>query len=315
MGGAARAPVIGVGDQLKITIFEAGPDGLFSTADSKNTSITVIVQPDGKAALPYVGEVIFAGRTLEQSRQAVLHSLANKAVEPDVIISTEGSPSRTVAVSGTVHKPSLVPLDLTAEKITEVIAKAGGPASEPYESYVTLVRGRKTGTALLQNLIDNPSENIYVEPKDQIFVSKDPRTFTALGAFGKSGRVPFGARNLNLLEAVALVGGGDDTQTDAKGYFVFRYEEPEIVSDLLGAQHFDELIARGMTSDKDGRYPIVYRFDMSVADSLIVGQTFPVKSRDVIYSSRHPSIDYLKFVNLLSRTMSVAHQGVDTFDN
>ena len=312
MGGTAQRPVIGVGDVLKITIFEAGPDGLFSTAESKHTVIDLIVQPDGKAAIPYVGEVTFAGRTLEQARQAVLRSLANKAVEPDVIISSAESPSRTVAVSGAVNKPSLVPLGLTAEKITEVIARAGGPDSQPYESYVTLVRGRKTGTALLQNLIDNPSENIYVESKDQIFVSKDPRTFTALGEFGKNGRIPFGANDLNLLEAVALVGGGADQATDAKGYFVFRYEEPEIVADLLGPQRFHDLVSRGMVSNKDGRYPIVYRFDMSVADSLIVGQTFPIKSRDVIYASRHPTVDYLKFMKLLSTTMSTVNQGAST---
>lgn len=31
IGGAARNVVIGVGDQLRVTIFEAGADGLFST--------------------------------------------------------------------------------------------------------------------------------------------------------------------------------------------------------------------------------------------------------------------------------------------
>ena len=78
IGGAARNVVIGVGDQLRVTIFEAGADGLFSTQDSKKTDIDVVVQPDGKAAIPYVGQVQFSGRTLEQARQAVLSALANK---------------------------------------------------------------------------------------------------------------------------------------------------------------------------------------------------------------------------------------------
>ncbi|GCA52260.1 hypothetical protein KGO5_04725 [Sinorhizobium sp. KGO-5] len=30
---------------------------------------------------------------------------------------------------------------------------------------------------------------------------------------------------------------------------------------------------------------------MTKPDSLIVGQTFPVKNRDVIYASCHPSVD------------------------
>ncbi|MBO3762516.1 polysaccharide export protein [Ciceribacter sp. L1K23] len=310
LGGAATRPVIGVGDRLRITIFEAGADGLFSTSDSKQTNIEVVVQPDGKAAIPYVGMVTFAGRTLEEARQAVLGSLANKAVEPDVIVNALESSSRTVAVAGAVGHPSVVPLGLTAEKISEVIARAGGPEAEPYESYVTLVRGQRTGSVLLQTLLDNPSENIYVEPKDQIFVSRDPRTFTVLGEVWKNGRIPFGANEVNLLEAIALAGGGADARADARGYFVFRYEEPEIVSDLLSAERFHDLVAKGMKPNKDGKYPIVYRFDMSVADSLIIGQTFPIKNRDVIYASRHPSVDFVKFMTMIRQPVGIADDAV-----
>ena len=61
MGSRNIAPTIGVGDVLQVTIFEAGPDGLFSTVDNKSTPITAVVQPDGNAAIPYVGQVKFAG--------------------------------------------------------------------------------------------------------------------------------------------------------------------------------------------------------------------------------------------------------------
>ena len=50
-GGPGRA-VIGIGDQLKVTIFEAGADGLFSTSEQKQTPIEIVVQPDGTAAIP-----------------------------------------------------------------------------------------------------------------------------------------------------------------------------------------------------------------------------------------------------------------------
>ena len=51
-GGGVGTPVIGVGDELSVTIFEAGPDGLFSTTNSKATTIPVIVQPDGHGQIP-----------------------------------------------------------------------------------------------------------------------------------------------------------------------------------------------------------------------------------------------------------------------
>ncbi|MGF0539547.1 polysaccharide biosynthesis/export family protein [Agrobacterium sp. ES01] len=315
LGGAAKSPVIGVGDQLQVTIFEAGSDGLFSTSDSKQAKLNVIVQPDGSAAIPYVGLVRFAGKTLEQARQSVLKSLVNKAVEPDVIISSASAPSRTVTVSGAVNKPSQVPLGLIGERMTEVIAQAGGPATQPYETYVTLVRGQKTGTVLLQTLIENPSENIYIEPKDQIFVTKDPRTYTALGSVWQNARIPFGSNDLNLLEAIAQAGGGNDQLVDAKGYFVFRYEEPEIVADLLAPNRFHELVSKGMKPNKDGRYPIVYRFNMANADSLIVGQSFPIKNRDVIYASRHPSVDIVKFLTIVGKPVAIARSVQVIADN
>ncbi|MBB3453652.1 polysaccharide export outer membrane protein [Rhizobium sp. BK313] len=315
IGGSVGRVVIGVGDSLKVTIFEAGADGLFSTAQSKQVSLDIVVQPDGTAAIPYAGTVKFAGKTLEQARQAILAALATKAVEPDVIVTSTGTASRTVTVSGAVGRPSLVPLDLTGEKITQVIAKAGGPVTQPYETYVTLVRGNRTGTALLKSIIEHPTEDIYVQPGDQIFLVRDPRTFSLLGAIKGDGRLEFGANDLNLLEAVALGHGAIDEAANAQGFFLFRYEEPEIVQSLLGAARFQELVRKGMSPDSKGRYPIVYKFDMSHPDSLIVGQTFPVKSRDVIYVSRHPSVDIRKFLTLVGTPLNIASQGAATAVN
>ena len=315
IGGSVGRVVIGVGDSLKVTIFEAGADGLFSTAQSKQVSLDIVVQPDGTAAIPYAGTVKFAGKTLEQARQAILAALATKAVEPDVIVTSTGTASRTVTVSGAVGRPSLVPLDLTGEKITQVIAKAGGPVTQPYETYVTLVRGNRTGTALLKSIIEHPTEDIYVQPGDQIFLVRDPRTFTLLGAIKGDGRLEFGANDLNLLEAVALGHGAIDEAANAQGFFLFRYEEPEIVQSLLGIARFQELVRKGMSPDSKGRYPIVYKFDMSHPDSLIVGQTFPIKSRDVIYVSRHPSVDIRKFLTLVGTPLNISSQGAATAVN
>jgi polysaccharide export outer membrane protein len=136
-----------------------------------------------------------------------------------------------------------------------------------------------------------------------------------MGSVRGDGRLEFGANDLNLLEAVALGHGADDDSSNAKGFFLFRYEEPDIVRSLLGPARFQELLRKGMVADPKGRYPIVYRFDMSHPDSLIVGQTFPVKSRDVIYVSRHPSVDIRKFLTLVGTPLGIASQGAATAVN
>ncbi|HET7412040.1 MAG TPA: polysaccharide biosynthesis/export family protein [Pararhizobium sp.] len=299
-GGSAARAVIGVGDELRITIFEAGTDGLFSTTESKQTVLDVVVQPNGKAAIPYVGEIRFAGRTLEQARQAILAGLKGKAVEPDVIVANEKPASRSVTVAGAIHASGMIPLDLKGDQITEVVAKAGGPVNPPYETYITLTRGHRSARVLLKNILENPSEDIYVHPDDQIFVTYDPRTFTALGETVKNDRIPFGADDVNLIEAIALAGGGRPSRIDARGYFIFRYEDKDVVEALIGLARFNELLAKGMAPDKYGRYPVVYHIDMDRPDSLIVGQNFPIRNHDVIYASRHPSVDIETFMRIIS---------------
>lgn len=306
-GGGGGTPVIGVGDSLQVTIFEAGPDGLFSTADHKSTTIPVVVQPDGHGQIPYVGSVRFAGMTLDAARATIVDALKAKAVEPDVIVAMAGNASRTVSVLGDVRNASVVPLGLNAQHLTEVLALAGGPAKPPYDTYVTLKRDGRSSSVLLQSVVDNPREDIVIKPDDRIYVTYDPQTFSALGQTKASGKIPFAAASLSLVEAAALAGGGNVATADPKGYFVFRYEYEDVYRSVVGDDRFRDLIARGMTADSEGRYPIVYRLDLAQTQSYIVAQTFPVRNKDVIYLARHVATDFAKFLTLVSSGSSAAY--------
>jgi polysaccharide export outer membrane protein len=312
IGGGAITPNIGPGDLLQITIFEAGPDGLFSTASNKSTTFSVTVQPDGNASIPYVGSIKFAGGSLESVRSKIASQLKSRAVEPDVIVSLVQNASRTASVNGTVGKASIVPLGLKPERVMEVLANAGGPQGAPYETYIALTRKGKTGKALVQTLVSDPSENIYVRPGDQFYVSVEPQTFSVLGSTGKSAKIPFAAEKVSLVEAAALAGGSDISLADPKGYFVFRYEYAGVLKSILGEQRFEELKQKGITSNGNGMFPMVYRIDMRKPENYIIGQTFQLRNKDVLYLSRHPSSDIIKFMSLLSSTLNVA-RGVSNF--
>lgn len=309
MGGRPESATVGIGDRLLVSIFEAGAEGLFSTSKSKAAKIPVVVQPDGKAAIPYVGEVRFAGLTLEQARRAIVEALKGKAVEPDVIVTSLDTASRNVTVTGAVNAASVVPLSLAGEKLTDVITKAGGVRGETYDTFVTVTRGNKSGTVLMSALIDNPTENIWVQSGDEITLVRDPRQFTVLGAVKSNKRQAFGSRDLSLIEAVGMSRGGNDLATDAEGFFVFRYEEAEIAASLLGRSRYDAMLKKGMRPDSHGRVPLVYRLDMSRPDSLLVGQTFPVNNRDIIYVSRHLTTDISKFFGIVGQPLRVANTG------
>jgi polysaccharide export outer membrane protein len=311
-GGQTSTAVIGAGDVLEVVIYEAGADGLFSTSERKATPLTVTVQPDGTASIPYVGSIRFAGKTVEQARLAIVDALQNKAIEPDATVSISQNVSRTVAVNGDVGGPGIIPLKQSGNRITEVIAMAGGARNAPYDTAVTVTRGDLSAKVMLQLLLDSPGENIYAAPGDQIYLSHEPQTFTVLGSTPKVGKVPFGSERLTLVEASAMAGGGDNSTADPKGYFVFRFEDEDVYTSLVGSARFAELIAGGMRPDEEGRFPIVYRIDMSRPQSFLTGQIFPVNNRDVVYISRSPSIDFQRFIGLVSSPIGLANsvQGV-----
>lgn len=313
-GRSSSAAVIGTGDVLEVVIYEAGADGLFSTSERKATPLSVTVQPDGRASIPYVGSLRFSGRTVEEARLAIVSALQEKAIEPDVTVSIAQNVSRTVAVNGTVGAPGLIPLTQAGNRITEVIALAGGASNPPYDTAVSVTRGGVSAKVNLQLLIDSPAENIFAQPGDQIYLSNEPQTFTVLGSTSKVGKIAFGSERLTLVEASAMAGGGDNSSADPKGYFVFRFEDEEVYRTLVGSARFEELLSNGMSVNDEGRYPIVYRIDMSRPQSFLTGQIFPVNDRDVVYISRSPSVDFQRFIGIVSAPIGLARSAVSLAD-
>ncbi|MBB1250084.1 polysaccharide biosynthesis/export family protein [Rhizobium sp. G21] len=306
VGGTNGQPVIGVGDELQVTIFEAGADGLFSTSERKQTTIPVIVQPDGNGQIPYAGAVRFAGKTLDGAREEIAAALKAKAVEPDVIVGMSKNTSRTASVQGAVNQPNIIQIGLSPLPLTSAIAMAGGASKPSYDTYVTVTRGRKSGTVLLQSIIDNPRDDINVSPRDKIFLTYDPQSFTVLGSTEKTGKISFQASSISLVEATAMAGGAKLTIADPAGYFIFRYENEAVYREVVGESRFRQLLSKGMMANKDGRYPIVYRIDMNDPQSYIVTQSFPVRNKDVLYLSRHPATDFAVFMRLIGGPVSVA---------
>jgi polysaccharide biosynthesis/export protein len=295
---------IGPGDVLNVTIFEAGPDGVFSTADKKSVNVDLTIQENGRISIPFAGTVKAAGQTLEQLRQAIAGQLKGRAVEPDVIVNVKSSSTNAVVVNGDVRSASKVALITGRERILDVIGQAGGPSNPPYDTYISLSRGKNTRTSLLQTLIDKPRENIHVQKDDAIYLSYDPRTFLALGAVGKKGKHKFGTGNLSLAGAIGIAEGLEDARSNPAGYFIFRYEYKDVIKKLVKdgvvpADSVSRLVDNPNVVDDLGRIPVVYRIDLKNPDSLFVAQRFTVRNGDVVYAARHIAVDLQKIFGIV----------------
>ena len=303
--GAGLGQLIGVGDTLAVSIFEAGADGLFSTIERKQTDLIVVVDNSGKISVPYGGNINVAGFTTREVRDAINERLQKRALEPDVLVRIADNQSRTVTVSGAVASSKKVPLGARGLRVLDAIALAGGATHEPYDTYVSLTRGSQREVVLLQTVVDSPRENIFVRPNDVIYLYHGPRTFSALGSVKKEGRIPFASRRLNLIEAVALAGGLDDTESNPQGFFLFRYEYASVVYELThgaGPVPVETNGAKGPSAA--GYVPVVYRFDLNNPDTYLFAQAFPVRDKDVVYVAHQYSVEFDKFLSILNKSLT-----------
>lgn len=303
--GIPLEPKIGVGDSVSIMIWEAGGNGLFSqssmlssvpgtqsmsTGSRPATIPDQIVPRDGLITLPFDGRVPAAGRTPFELQQDIQHRLQGKAVDPQVIVTISQSIANTVTISGSVGKPSLVPLSPHGEHLLDVIAAAGGYQSPDYETFVRLSRHGVTVTIPLTSLIEDPVENVYAWPGDTITLTQVPRVFEAFGATAKNADIPFDAGKISLAQALGKASGLLDERADPAGVFLIRYEPAGLVSQLTGAITRESLTAQ---------VPVIYHIDLNDLKSYFLAQQFAVRDKDILYVANASTDTIQKFFQLL----------------
>jgi polysaccharide export outer membrane protein len=297
--GRPPQPKIGIGDSLVISIWEAAGGGLFGTSPTDHVSagsrsVTIpeqVVGRDGGVSVPFADRVPAAGRLPVEVQKAIEQRLAEKAIEPQVIVTVTKSLSNSVTVAGEVVSGTRVPLSLKGDHLLDLIAAAGGARSPVYETFVRLSRDGITATIPMEALVSDPAENIYAYPSDVLTLVRLPQSFTAFGATGLNTQVNFTAERMTLVEALAKAGGLQDLRSDPGGVFLFRFEPPGIVNALGRPQ---------LHTGPDGSSPVVYRLDLSDAKSYFLAQRFAMHDKDIIYVANADLNELQKFFTLLN---------------
>jgi polysaccharide export outer membrane protein len=175
------------------------------------------------------------------------------------------------------------------EKLLDAIAAAGGVKQAINKITIQLARNGVVHSMPLESVIKDPSQNISLAAGDVITAYFQPYSFTALGATGQNQEVAFEGQGISLVQALARVGGLQDNRADAKGVFVFRFEDPDAVPEQ----------ARGGIRTEDNKVPVIYRMNLAQGSAFLTAQTFPMKNKDVVYVSNASSVELQKFLNIL----------------
>ncbi|WOH53643.1 polysaccharide biosynthesis/export family protein [Bradyrhizobium sp. sBnM-33] len=303
---AKPTQVVGVGDVLNVSIFEAAPGGLFTpgqAAGARPGNFVDLppqaVDQKGSIYVPYAGEIPSAARTIPEIQQAIVARLRNRAIEPQVVVSLNQQHSSVVSVLGDVNTPGVLALNSVGERLLALIARAGGPKYEAIESYVTLQRDGKRVKVLLSRVVHDPRENIFIRPNDVIFLTRESPTFTALGAlnqnvFGFNSEIPFDVETLTLAQAMGKAGGLNDNQSDPSELYVYRYED----------RHFLEKLGVDTTRFTFDRVPTIYRLNLRDPSGMLLAAGFQMRSKDVMYVANAKVVDYYKLLLLINNTTS-----------
>lgn len=298
--------IIGPGDVVDVTIWEAPPAMLFGaiTLDPAAGPVTTrgvtfpeqMVTSDNTIAIPFAGRVSVRERTTQEIEREIVVRLYGKANQPQVLVRVIKNNSSNVTIVGEVNNSTLMALTPKGERLLDALATSGGVKQTTNRMAVQLSRANMTATMALHSIIQDPKQNILLKPGDVVTALYQPQTFSVLGATGKNEEVPFEAQGISLAQALARSGGLVDNRADARGVFIFRFEDAK----LIDADH-------PLTAGADGTVPVIYQVDLRDPASFFVTQNFPVQNHDVIYVANSPEAEFSKFMKLL---ISVAMPGL-----
>lgn len=298
--GAAQDPVIGPGDLLDIVLWEAPPAALFGQASfvpgldpgaQARPLLQQVVDTQGAVTVPFVGRLEVAGRTPAEVEREIVRRLKGRANDPQAVVKLAGNESRNVTVLGEVAVSRRVPIGPRGEKLLEILASAGGTRAPIAQTSVQVTREGLSANMPLEAVINDPAQNIRLQPNDVVTVLHQPYSFVALGAFNKSAEIAFEGRGISLAEAIARAGGLRDSRANVGAVYVFRLEP---------AAAFEPTQIAAAPRTRDGRVPVVYRLNLRDGRGFFIAQDFRMRDKDVLYVSVAPGADVRDFLSTIT---------------
>lgn len=287
--------LVGPGDVLNITIYEAGVS-LFGKGATRLGSGSpgipsadqsaggerlpgVRVDDEGFVRLPFVGRLHAAGHTTTELQNMIRNGLRGMSQDPQVMVSIDQSITNSVVLAGEVNRPGRLVLSTNRETLNDTIALAGGYKGEAKDIVARVDRGSNVFEIRMSDLLDHPDRDVRIAPSDRITLISKPESFSVLGAPNRAEEIHFPRGRISVAEAIALAGGANPSQGDAAAIFIFRY------------------VPAGDGTEQ----PVVYHLNMMQPAALLLSQRFMMKDKDLLYVGNAQANQPTKMVQLISQ--------------
>lgn len=284
--------LIGVGDVLSISIYEAGVK-LFGGEGGAPSIATATALPTanverlpqlrvdstGNIRIPFGGVVRAAGRTTAELETLIRGALRGMSQNPQILVAIIDEVTNSVIVGGEVGKPGRLVLSTNQETLSDATALAGGYKGDAKDLAVRVERAGASVDLRLSDVLASSDMDFRIVPGDRITVTRKPRSFAVMGAAGKTDQIAFPSASVSLAEAIAQAGGSNPNTGDPKAIFVFRFVKDE---------NGDEV-------------PVVYHLNMMQAGTYFLAQKFAMRDKDILYIGNAEANQPSKFISILSQ--------------
>jgi polysaccharide export outer membrane protein len=254
--------------------------------------------------VPYAGLIKAAGRTAVDVQNSIVAAIRNRAIEPQATVTLTHQNTSLISVFGEVNTPSRFGASASGagDRVLDAITRAGGIKDQGFATWVMLERDGKRATVPFENLVGDPTNNVYVQPGDRIYVYQEQQKFLALGATGLSGQFNFDDWRINLAQGVGKAGGLLDNQADPAAVFLYR-PEPKDVAERLGVD-----VSKFATAT----VPVIFSVNFRDPGGFFLASKTQMRNGDIIFVSNARSVEVTKFLNYLQVIMATTDGAVTT---
>lgn len=270
----STAQVIRPGDSLDVLVWDSGESSLLTGPQERVAKLPSIrVSEQGTIFVPYVGKIKVSGRTPDSARSLVQRQL--EAIVPSAqvqIAMTEGR-SNSIDLVGGVNDPGNVMMPDQNFTVLAAISAGGGVSTALENPQIKLVRGSNIYATSVDRLYDNPALDTRLHGGDKLIVEDDRRYFLSLGAAGREAQFPFNRDDVSALDALAIIGGVNDSRADPQGILILR-------------EYSTSAVSAGTSGPSNTR--VVFTLDLTTSDGLFSAGNFLIRSGDLVLATESP---------------------------
>ncbi len=285
-------PLLQAGDTISLIIWDNDETSLLGSGDNAIQMPNLNVSSKGTVFLPYADEVYVAKMTPDEARVAIQQKLTTILPTAQVQLQFASGSNNSVELVSGFPNPGSYPLMNRSTSLTSILALGGGIPDSMPNPQINLSRDGKLYRVSAETLLSHPELDTTMRGGDKVFLQPEKRYFLSLGAAGKEELVTFPKDHISALDAMALIGGVNQSTANPKGILILRdYPESAVRAD-----------GRGPSRDR-----MVFALDLTNADGLFSAAEFGIQDRDLVLVTQSDLINTRTIFGLIGSIFGLSN--------